>query len=1798
MMEQCIYSRADNDYINGNGQRIGVGYGRMANSQGYLALPSNVQDTLTSYPGPVPDLNGRFPKVLSMYGLGTGGDAVQVLQQVTYLSSSSRDLHVGHQYAAQGDAGVYDMVVEPRAWMQLFFEDRTNTIDYPVRQCEKLPAEIPFDMGTLPEVLKYFSMKLSHFEILLCSLFEVLRYESLFTLITVDDSKPDYQLWVRRLIAHIYMFLPLSMRRQVGFESWFTGRTLSGRVKLQFTGQSRLIADGHRRYVRIVRARVKYDYDVTSCVLFAGGSVRFVPDQNCPMDITRVSSYRRFIRPWLERATSQDGLRLEQQLNRYWQIFDTAPDGKDACGLDDFENLITYEDMRRGTVACPEMEALPAFAADFYSHMGGYGGKLIAKRLIERLSDTGIDTRTVDLLIDLSEEEKFGPELAGCAASYLCGDRLGDTRVDIPHLQTLMHMVAQGRLSTDPETYRTLIGNAYSAHQGEGGAPLWEDIRALLRIETWEGLAEDAGEAVMSLCVRLLPERFTPAEAADALGDALALPVPERVRGFVEAYLERVEPDIEWTLDQLEGLLRQCEPARTDQLCKGLTDRLLAANAPDLGRLVDLLETLCLLHDESLLSHQTLEEIAQSAVGRCAFDARDGGAVAQGLTRIMALSKDYGFSGHVARDVLSGLLENQSISLARKLAILRECMPDSLEDPVLLDYMQDCAGRPLAHDEVLPFAKAALPLAEGRLRTLAEELLRRSLEDYAPEANETVPLVEALSHYSAEVRSGFRAQLLNALGRGTEMDVFAASEALLSGFEADAAAAEAARLAMERAVETWPMDDAALDHIIACAGLVEGGQAVFAPLWQRALERYPEGAGNRGAVDVIASLRKVGLRLSQTLPDWSGITDRALEQFVENGTFSIPQSAALVRDVFSGWQQEGLAFARTVVSRLAPDADEAQALVTLARALLQAWPGEETFAMCERLLPEALGEGDASLESLGALLTLMAGRLDAAPEALVRAVISAVGRRGDRRVPALCALARFEAADDVFPDRPARAAAKQLVREKPVSVAELQAMEAAGGEDGLGERPLYRKVRALMVKGLELPEGEGTDGAFRVLLPLLNNPSEKLSEAARETVLRLLERGSVSNLEPFLQAAEAWRGEGADAMLSVAVARLDGNAGLRVAMPQLIRICDWPDLAGAWPRTRAAIPEAAGRVLRQVSLHDGIALIESCAAPELRGALVQALVEKSAESAAAAQGFASGPFAISYGVFPSETEALESLLQDCRAVQAGLEASDDADRIICNLYECMGYACIEDLPAFLDALLGLPAPLPETVSPPKDAPREERFAFYDAIGKVANNRVSLRRGQAADMLIQMAVERNPEGFSSFSNICDGLARWLLAFPVNGLKPDDACVEALLRAIQIRVNRGGIGLLGEENWPLFALIEKGGDGTREVAIYLCGELIRGKLTQSYQTMKSRGALTANGKGLYRRVVQLTGGVRDGSERLRLIVSCVYEMEATNSHFSWYFFADYLNSDNVVKLVGGELEGAAFDAAASSLMRRLLAFIVYLDKVEPGAASRLSDDMGRACRKYLKGTVKGGYLSAEWMSRILWTGHRELGNIRLDPALLTRWVGLIFSNDNAAKTELNNAFSRSVFEPTLSDALRAANEKTPGALLYYLQWRLELCRWYTITQAASGEKIRIEELFRFLNINNRRRILEGWHSLLNALTPRLEQDIYKTIGRLCSYYVDYANNGLTLNGFALLFPQTLMEIPIARFGEFQVETAAVMAATELYELGEDAFKKAVKRLNDELSPENRREFQNFDNNRRLRAIRQFYIKRPLK
>lgn len=916
--------------------------------------------------------------------------------------------------------------------------------------------------------------------------------------------------------------------------------------------------------------------------------------------------------------------------------------------------------------------------------------------------------------------------------------------------------------------------------------------------------------------------------------------------------------------------------------------------------------------------------------------------------------------------------------------------------------------------------------------------------------------------------------------------------------------------------------------------------------------------------------------------------------------FSIQQSATLVQYVFANWQREGFAYARTIVSRLKADANDAQALAILSHTMLQTWPGAETFELCERLLTDSLSEGDASLEILSALMSLIVERLDTAPETLVRAVISAMGRKSDQRVSALGNLVRFEAVDGFYSDHPIRTAAKRLIRDKPVALSELQAMEAVAYDDDLRELPLYQKLCAMMVMGLALAEGEDADDTFRVLLPLLNAPNEKLSEAVWEKVLRLLERSSVKNLQPFLQAVESRRGNDMDVMLSAALVRLDSSSGLRIAVPQLIQICNWPELAQAWPRTRSVIPEVAGRLFKHNSLHDGIALIESCVAPELRRALVETLVEKSAAMAGvASQGVTSGPFVIYYGAFPSETKVLESLLQDCRAVHTGLAVSDDADRIICNLYECMGYAHIEDLPMFLNALLALPAPLPEVIGPSRNAAKEERFAFYDAISGSQENSVSLQRGQAADMLIQMAIERNPEGFSRFTNICDSLARWLLAFPVNSLKPDDACVEILLRAIQNQVNKRGTTLLGEENWPLFALLEKGGDGTREIALYLCGDLICGKLTQSYQSfLKTREIASTNGRGLFRRVAQLTSGVRDSADRLKLIVNCVCDMEASNRNFCWYFFKDYLNSDNVVKLVRGELKDeTAFNTAAASLMRRLLAFVGNLDNIDAETAARMSNAIGSTCRKCLMGTRNSGYLSAEWMSRILWMGQRVLESYHLEPALLTRWIKLVFSEKETTRTELKFAFSKSVFEPTLSIVLKKANDSTPEALLYYLQWRLALCRSYTISQAMSGEKVRIAEVCRFLVIPNCRHILKGWFCLLEALTPRLEQDIYHTIGMLCNEYVRFVNGSFTLGGFALLFPDELNEPSIERFGKYQVETAAVIAATVLYELGPEAFEGSIKRLSNDLTPKSRLEFNNFQNPR-LRTIKHYYVRKPMR
>ena len=301
MIEQCIYSRADNDHVNANHQHVYMGFGRMAWSQGYERLAPYLDQYISSYPNSIRDARSALPPVLAMYEADTPDGRVHALQQIVPLGlNRGRPFHLAHLYAAEGDTSIQGFVANPINWMQTFMlSAHREPVDFPVIQSAVLPQNVKFDPRTLAEVLKYFEFSAANFEMLLCSLFEVSKYDSLCALVLIDDRRENYYDWVRRLIVHIYSFLPLGMRRRIGFESWFTGHMVAGSINLGFASVRSFTRDGGRSYLRTGTGDY---YDVTHSAVFLKKGYQCVENEVYPMHFTGTNSYRSFIHSWIARA--------------------------------------------------------------------------------------------------------------------------------------------------------------------------------------------------------------------------------------------------------------------------------------------------------------------------------------------------------------------------------------------------------------------------------------------------------------------------------------------------------------------------------------------------------------------------------------------------------------------------------------------------------------------------------------------------------------------------------------------------------------------------------------------------------------------------------------------------------------------------------------------------------------------------------------------------------------------------------------------------------------------------------------------------------------------------------------------------------------------------------------------------------------------------------------------------------------------------------------------------------------------------------------------------------------------------------------------------------------------------------------------------------------------------------------------------------------------------------------------------------------------------------------------------------
>lgn len=384
----------------------------MAYTVGYASEFDALPMMLNRYPCALPNARGVYPQILTKYSTSIDGKEAQVIQTVTRLSNQgTRDFHVGHQYVAidENKDGkiIKNFVEDPLIWMKLEYEEQFREMyrgKYEALDSIAKVAVGEFEQRSLLEVLKYFSLPVVNFVDLLGSLFLAVEKQdqSLCTIILVDDDRrADMDDWIKRLIVHIYMFLPFSMRRKLGFESWMSGQTSLNLCKLYFTGINNFV---YNAGVPMLRIGFDTAIDISKYFLFMRKKFYCPPNQKNAMESFKNSSYKKLFELWREKAISAErGVEIEEELNALWKQYDATPNGE-KHGVDDFQDLLIYYQIESSKEIKTWAYIRDKVTVSFVNHMGKIGAEAV-QELIEK---TPVDQETS------AASEVLGRLINGC----------------------------------------------------------------------------------------------------------------------------------------------------------------------------------------------------------------------------------------------------------------------------------------------------------------------------------------------------------------------------------------------------------------------------------------------------------------------------------------------------------------------------------------------------------------------------------------------------------------------------------------------------------------------------------------------------------------------------------------------------------------------------------------------------------------------------------------------------------------------------------------------------------------------------------------------------------------------------------------------------------------------------------------------------------------------------------------------------------------------------------------------------------------------------------------------------------------------------------------------------------------------------------------------------------------------------------------------------------------------------------------------------------------------------------------
>ena len=804
MIEQSIYSRADNNHINANHQRVYMGYGRMAYSSGFENIGGYLDQNVSTYPNLVPDALGTLPPVMSMYEMDTADGRVHVLQQVVPLGiGQGRHFHIAHMYAATDVSSIQTMVAKPLNWMQLNYQSvQCEPIDYPVTASSSMPLAVKFNPGTLAETLKYFNMSPANFELLLCSLFEVRKYDAVFSLVLFDDRRPGYYDWIRRLIVHIYTFLPFEMRRRIGFETWFTGRLMAGTVNLGFASMRCFRREGNRCSLL---SGANQKYDVTHCAVFSGSGYLCQPSEEYSIKFTGNSSYRSFIHPWIIQALSpQKCAEAERNLNQYWLLYDGTPAGSAACGLEDFEYLILYDQMLRNTFF-PDWKDLPDFTGRFCDAMGSNGQKLLASRLNTALSSSGMDDSMIDTLCALLDADRFGMGVFQCAASYL-KDSFMTLSVDVQRLSTLLRMTKQGLLPLSPEVVMALLNHA-RATQGD-----WDSVEFMLNTADdveLTAMNDEGRMAALSRAIAFLPERIPADErTGKVLERAMKLSEPGR-SVFIPEYIRRLEPSVDWIQSRMEPLMKCCQDQRVYECCVEFTVNAAATDALSVDERLDILQLACLLFKQN-----DAMRLADMLVDRFDLEHADPEAVPRVLDVLRHVTQEFDLSASVMEAALNAMLCNDAIPVSLRVRTALEKAPDLCVGALAAFFESQANEASLTIQEFSRLCEL-YPRIPEVLSLPCLNLLSYSLSDQGMDQGDLNMAITVMAGLPQAAQQRLVPQLLAHIAEHPSEDGYAPLRTVLTAFPPQPVLADAGCVALRSIEALGVADDRAVEHFAA-----------------------------------------------------------------------------------------------------------------------------------------------------------------------------------------------------------------------------------------------------------------------------------------------------------------------------------------------------------------------------------------------------------------------------------------------------------------------------------------------------------------------------------------------------------------------------------------------------------------------------------------------------------------------------------------------------------------------------------------------------------------------------------------------------------------------------------------------------------------------------------------------------------------------------------------------------------------------------------------------------------------------